>query len=142
MLKEGRPLDKQSLKRRWWPVIPEGRAAVSSTALLNQNRNCRILFAGLCEHHASTVAVEHGANQTMKRKDFGQEPTMPGTTTRAMKLSAGVASFDAALVKRFREIAAKAPTGAEHIQSEVFGEEGPVKLRLPQPYQHGDDEVA
>jgi hypothetical protein len=73
----------------------------------------------------------------MKRKEFGEKPTARGT-----KPYAGVAAFDAALVKRFRAIEAKAPTGA--LQSEAFGEAGPapVEPRLPRPFQRGDDDAA
>jgi hypothetical protein len=81
----------------------------------------------------------------MKRKDSGQKPNMPGTMidTRGISLSAGVAAFDAVLVKRFRDAAAKAPMVAEQIQSEAFGEAGPapVQPRLPQPFRRGDDEA-
>jgi hypothetical protein len=82
----------------------------------------------------------------MKRtKAEKQKPTPPGTVIdrRGVTLSAGVAAFDEALVKRFKDIA-KAPTDTEQIKSETFGEEGPVvgpaAVVLPLPYQHGDDD--
>ena len=82
----------------------------------------------------------------MKRtKTSKQKPTLPGTVIdrRGVTLSAGVAAFDEALVKRFTVIG-KGSTDAEQIKSEWFGEEGPVMdpaaVALPHPYQHGDDD--
>jgi hypothetical protein len=81
-------------------------------------------------------------------KQTRHKQAKPGTVidARGITLSAGVAAFDEALVKRFKEIA-KAPAEAEQIESEWFGEEGPVvgpaavELPLAQPHQHGDDTV-
>jgi hypothetical protein len=87
-----------------------------------------------------------GAKQTMKRTKAGkQKPTPPGTVIdrRGVTLSAGVAAFDAALVKRFKDFA-KGPTDAEQINSEAFGEDGPLvgpaAVVLPHLYQAGDDD--
>jgi hypothetical protein len=74
-----------------------------------------------------------------------QEPTMPGTVIdhRGITLSAGVAAFDEALVTRFKEIAAQATAGREHIKSETLGEAGPAvnELPLPDRYPHRDDDA-
>ena len=83
-------------------------------------------------------------------KPTKQKPTMPGTVidARGITLSAGVAAYDEVLVKRFKDIAAKATASPPQINSEAFGEEGPVvgpaavELPLPHPYQYGEDDTA
>jgi hypothetical protein len=71
-------------------------------------------------------------------KDPRQKPAMPGTVidARDITLSAEIAVFDEALVKRFKAIAAKAPAGPE-----AFGEEGPVLAPATNENQHGGDDA-
>jgi hypothetical protein len=77
-------------------------------------------------------------------KRFRQKPTMPGTVIdhRGITLSAGVAAFDEALVKRFKDFAT-APADAEQITSDAFGEEGPVigPATNQFPWLRGDDDA-
>ena len=78
----------------------------------------------------------------MRRNKTGKpKQSLPGTVidSRGVTLSAGVAAFDEALVKQFRD--AKAPAGTDQITSGAFGEEGPADIELPLPHPHRDDAI-
>ena len=77
----------------------------------------------------------------MRRTKPKQKQSLPGTVidSRGVTLSAGVAAFDEALVKQFRN--ANVPVSAEQIKFGAFGEEGPANIGLPLPHPHRDDAI-